>query len=184
MFGLKLNCVPLTVNLPLTSPVGQYPNDLGVVGMRMEPIKGLRGNWFKVIVLVDRLRAEVYQHPEHPNLLQNMGGEVGIEFSYHTSGNWCRRLAQCQPPLVRNRLAKEVVGVVKPLLFNKRSIFRNEAELLGRTLIDKLVMVITAGELFTSPISLGSHLLPLTRHGHDWGLVELGIQVCCTSLWS
>ena len=74
MFGLKVNRVPLTVNLPLTSAVGQYPNDLRVVGLRMEPIKGLKGNWFKVIVLVDRLRAEVYQHPAHSNLLQNMGG--------------------------------------------------------------------------------------------------------------
>ena len=99
MFGLKVNHVPLTVNLPLTSLVGQYRNDLEVVGMCMEPIKGLRGNWFKVIVLVDRLRAEVYQHPAHPNLLQNMGGEVGIEFSHHTSGSWCWRLAQCHPLL-------------------------------------------------------------------------------------
>ena len=44
MFGLKVNRVPLTVNLPLTSPVGQYPNDLRVVGMHMEPSKGLIGN--------------------------------------------------------------------------------------------------------------------------------------------
>ena len=69
MFDLKVNRVPLTVNLPLTSPGGQYPNDLRVVGMRMEPIKGLRENRFKVIVLIDRLRVEVYQHLDHPNLL-------------------------------------------------------------------------------------------------------------------
>ena len=151
--------------------------------MHTEPIKGLRGNWFKVIVLVDRPRAEVHQHPAHPNLLQNMGGEVGVEFSYHIWGSWCRRLAQCPPPLVRNRLAKEVIRVVKPLLFNKRPIFGNEAELLGHSLIDKLVMVITAGGHFTSPTSLGGHLFRLSRHGHDWGLVELGIQVCCPSSW-
>ena len=121
MFSLKVNCVPLTVNLPLTSPIGQYPNDLGVVGLRTEPIKGLRGNWFKVIVLVDRLRAEFYQHPAHPNLLQNMGGEIGVELLYHTCGSWFRRSAQCPPPLVFNRLAKEVVGVVKPFsLINDR----------------------------------------------------------------
>ena len=80
MFGLKVNRVPLTVNFPLTTPVGQYPNDLGVVRLRMEPIKGLRGNWFKAIVLVDRLCTEVYQHPAHPNLPQYMGGEIGVEF--------------------------------------------------------------------------------------------------------
>ena len=119
MFGLKVNLVPLTVNLPLTSPVCQYSNDLGVVGLRMELIKGLRGNWSKVIILVDRLRVEVYQYPVDPNLLQYMGGEIGVEFSHHTYGSWCRRLAQRPLPLVHNRLAKEVIGVVKPLLLNK-----------------------------------------------------------------
>ena len=183
MFGLKVNRVPLTVNLPLTSPVGQYPNDLRVVGLCMEPINGLRGNWFKVVVLVDRLRAEVYEHLAHPNLLQYMGGKIGVEFSHHTYGSWCRGLAQCPPPLVRNCFAKEVIEMVKPLLLNKRPILGNEAELLSRTLIDKLVMVITACRLFTNPTSLGGHLLPLTRHGHEWGLVELGIQVWCTYLW-
>ena len=162
MFGLKVNRVPLTINLPLTSPVGQYPNDLGVVELRMEPIKGLKGNWFKVMVLVDRLRAEVYQHPTYPNLFQYMGGEVGVEFLHHTCGSWCRGLAQCPPPLVRNRFAKEVVRVVKPLLLNKQPILGNEAKLLGCTLIDKLVMVITTCGLFTSLTSLGGHLLLLT----------------------
>ena len=132
---------PSLLNLPLTSPVGQYSNDLRVVRLRMEPIKGLRGNWFKVIVLVDRLRAEVYQHPVHPNLLQNMGGEIRVEFSHYTCGSWCKRVAQCLPPPVRNCLAKEVVGVVKPLLLNKLPIFWNEAELLGCTLIEKVIMV-------------------------------------------
>ena len=168
MFGLKVNRVPLTVNLPLTSPISQYPNDFEVVWLRMEPIKGLRGNWFKVIVPVDRIRAEVYQHPTHPNPLQYMGGEIGVELSHHAYGSWCRRLAQRPPPFVRNRSAKEVVRVVKPLLLNKRHILGNEAELLRHTLIDKLFMVITTCGLFTSPTSLGSHLLPLSRH---WELI-------------
>ena len=93
MFGLEVHRLPFTINLPLTLPVGQYPNDLGVVGVLMEPIKGLRGDWFKVKVLVDRLRAEVYQHPAHSNLFQNMGGEIGIKFSYHNCGSW----AACHP---------------------------------------------------------------------------------------
>ena len=164
MFGLKVNRVPFTVNPPLALPVGQYPNDLEVVRLRMEPIKGLRGNWFKVIVMVDRLRTKAYQHPVHLNLLQYMGGEIGVEFSHHTCGSWFRGLAQCPPPLIRNRLAKEGVGLVKPFLLNKRLILGNEAKLLCRTLIDKLVMVITTCRLFTSSTSLGGHLLSLTRH--------------------
>ena len=43
MFGLEVHLFPFTINLPLTLPVGQYPNDLRVVGVLMEPIKGLRG---------------------------------------------------------------------------------------------------------------------------------------------
>ena len=92
MFGLEVNRMPFTINLPLTLPVGQYPNDFRVVRLRMEPIKGLRGNLVKVIISVDRLCTEVYQHPSHPNLFQNMGGEIGVEFSYHTCGSWARRL--------------------------------------------------------------------------------------------
>ena len=107
MFSLKVNRVPLTINLLLTSPVGQYPNDLGVVGLCMEPIKGLTGNQFKVIALVDRLRAEVYQYPAHRNLLQYMGDKIGVEFSYHTCGSWCRRLTHARHPLFAIVLRKK-----------------------------------------------------------------------------
>ena len=164
MFGLKVNRVPFTVNLPLTSPVGQYPNDLGVVGLRMEPIKGLKGNWFKVIVLVDRLRTKVYQHPAHPNLFQHMGCKIGVEFSHHICGSWCRGLAQCPPPLVPNRIAKEVVGVVKPLLHNERSVFGVGAEPFGCALINKLVLIVTLRRLLTWATSLRGQLFPFTRH--------------------
>ena len=81
MFGMEVHNMPFTIKLPLTLPVGQYPNDFRVIELHMEPIKGLRGNWFKVIIFVDRLRAEVYQHPAHPNIFQNMGGEIGVNFS-------------------------------------------------------------------------------------------------------
>ena len=87
MFGLEVDGMPLTIKLPLTLPVGQYHNDCRVIELRVKPIKGLRGNWVKVIILVDRLHAEVYQHSAHSNLFQNVGGEIGIEFSYHTRGN-------------------------------------------------------------------------------------------------
>ena len=70
----------------------------------------------------------------------------------------------CPPSLIRNCFVEEVLGVVKPLFLNERSIFGNEAELLGRTFMDKLVMVIGIGWLSTSPPSLGGHRLVLTRH--------------------
>ena len=92
MFGLEVHRMPFTIKLPLTLLVGQYPNDFRVVGLCMEPIKGLRENWVKVIILADRLCAEDYQHPAHPNLFQNMGGEIGVKFSYHTCGSEVRRL--------------------------------------------------------------------------------------------
>ena len=92
MFGLKVHRMPFTIKLPLILPVGQYPNDFRVVGLCMEPIKGLKGNWVKVIILVDRLRAEVYQHPTHLNLFQNMGGEIAVKFSHHTRGSGVSRL--------------------------------------------------------------------------------------------
>ena len=93
MLGLEVYDVPVIVELPLTPPVGQDPNDLGVIGLLVEPIKRLWGDRIKIIKLVDRLRAEVYQHTPHPGLLDDVGGEVGVEFSYHTHRGWTRWLA-------------------------------------------------------------------------------------------
>ena len=93
MFGLEVHCVTFAIELACTLPVGQNPEDLGVVGPLMEPIKRLRGGRVKIIELVDRLRAEVYQHHTHPDLFQDMGGEVGVEFPYHTHPSWTRWLA-------------------------------------------------------------------------------------------
>ena len=92
MFGLKVDGMPLTIKLSLTLPVDQNPNDCRVIELRIEPIKGLRGNWVKVIILVDRLHVEVYQHSAHSNLFQNVGGKIGVKFSYHTRGSGVRRL--------------------------------------------------------------------------------------------
>ena len=90
MFGLEVHGVPSAIELPLTLPVGQDPEDLRVVGQLIEPIKRLRGDRVKIIELVNRLRAEVYQHSTHPDLFHDMGGEVGVEFSYHTRRSWTR----------------------------------------------------------------------------------------------
>ena len=109
MFGLEVHHLPFTINLPLTLSVGQYPNHFRVVGLHMEPIKGLRGNWVKVVISVYRMCIEVYQHPTHPNFFQCRGDKIGLKFSHHTCGSWCRGLAQCPSSLARNCLVKEVV---------------------------------------------------------------------------
>ena len=148
----------------------------------MEPIKKLRRNRVKVIILVDRPRIEVYQHPAHPNLFHDMGGEIGVKFSYHAFRSWTRLLAQGLPSLTRNCFAEEVLEVVKPLFLNEGSVFANEAELLGRTFIDKLVLVICTSGLFTSPPSLAGHLLALTRHRCRWMGEDGGQSVVSTPL--
>ena len=61
MFGLELPPKPVTIQFPVPLPVGQYLNDLRVVGPLMEPVKGLRRDLVKVIILVDRPCTEVYQ---------------------------------------------------------------------------------------------------------------------------
>ena len=78
ILGLEVDSVPIIVELPLTAPVCQDPNDLGVIGPLVEPIKRLRGDMIKIIKVVDRLRTEVYQHTLHPDLLDDVGGEVGV----------------------------------------------------------------------------------------------------------
>ena len=164
MFGMEVPRKTVTSQLPMPLPVGQCSNDLRVVGPRMELIKGLRRDWVVVIKLVDRLRAEVYQHATHPNLIHDMGGEISVEFSYHARRSWMRRLAQGLPSLSSNSFEEEVLGVVKPLFLNEGTIFSNEAELLGRTFIDKLGLVVCTGGLVTSPPSLSGQLLAFTRH--------------------
>ena len=118
MFGLEVPRKTVTSQLSMPLPVGQYPNDLRVVGLCMELIKGLRRDRVEVIKLVDRLSAEVYQHAAHPNLFHDMGGEIGVEFSYHARHSWTRQLSQGLPSLSSNIFAKEVLGVVKPLFLN------------------------------------------------------------------
>ena len=93
MFGLEVHGVPFSIELPLAPPVGQDLEDLWVIWLLIELIKRLRGDRVKIIELVDRLCAEVYQHSKHPDLFDDMGGKVGVEFSYHTRRSWTRWLA-------------------------------------------------------------------------------------------
>ena len=60
VFGLEVHCVPFTVQFPLALLVDQHPKEFGIVGVLMELIIGFRVNRLKVIVLIDRLRIEVY----------------------------------------------------------------------------------------------------------------------------
>ena len=110
MLGLEVDSVPIIVELPLTPPVFQDPNDLVVIGPPIEPIERLRGDRIKNVKLVDIFRAEVYQHTPHPDFLDYVGGEVGVEFSHHTHRSWTRWLAKRRPFLGRNSLVEKVIG--------------------------------------------------------------------------
>ena len=119
MLGFEVNGMALTIEFPLTPTISQYPNDLGVVGVLVKPIKRLRGDMGKIIIVIDRLRTEVDKHPPHSNFLDNVGGEIGVEFSHHTHRSWMRWLAKCPPSLGRNSFTEKIVRVMKTLFLNK-----------------------------------------------------------------
>ena len=137
MLGLEMDGVALIVEFPRTPPVCQNPNDLGVIGLLVKSIERLLGDMIKIIKVVDRLRTEVYQHTPHPDLLDDMGGEVSVEFSHHTHRSWMRWLAKCPPSLGRSSLAEEIIRVMETLFFNKRPILADGVESIGGTLVDK-----------------------------------------------
>ena len=119
MFGLEVDGVALTVEFPLTLAISQDPNDLGVVEVLVKPIKRLRWYMGKIIIVIDRLRTEVDQYSTHSNFLEDVGGEIGVEFSHHTHRNWMRWLAKSSPSLSRNIFAEKVVRVMKTLFLDK-----------------------------------------------------------------
>ena len=164
MLGLEVDSVPIIVELPLSPPVCQDPNDLGVIGSLVEPIERLRGDRIKIIKLVDRLCAEVYQHTPHLDFLDDVGGEVGIEFSHHTHRSWTRWLEKSSPSLGRNSLAEEVVRVMVTLFFNKRPVLADDADPIGDTLVDKPRYIEIRGRILTGSTPFSRQLLPLTRH--------------------
>ena len=161
MFVLEVHGVPFAIQLPLTPPVGQHTDDLGVVCPLIESIKRFRGDRVKIIKLVDRLRAEVYMHPD---LFDDIGGEVGIEFLYHTRRSWTRWLVKRPPPLSRNGLVKEIVGVVEALFLDEGPILTYGTKSIGGPFIDKFLDVEIRGWVLTGPTSFSGKLLTLTRH--------------------
>ena len=76
VLGLELDSMALAVEFPLTPAISQDPNDLGIVEELIKPIKRLRGDMVKIIIVIDRLRTEVGQHTPHSNLLDDVGGEI------------------------------------------------------------------------------------------------------------
>ena len=164
MFGLEVNGMTLTVEFPLTPPISQDPNDLGVVGSLVKPIKRLRGDMIKTIIAIDRLRTEVDQYSPHSNFLDDMGGEIGVEFSHHTHRSWMRWLAKCSPSISRNSFVKKVVRVMKTLFLDKRSVLADSAEPIGGTLVHEPRDIIIWGRVLIGPTPLGRQLLPFTRH--------------------
>ena len=130
MFGLEVDGMALTVEFPLTPAISQDPNDLGVVGALVKPIKRLRGDMVKIIIMVDRLLTEVDQHTPHTNLLDDVGGEIGVEFSHHTHRSWMSCWQSSRHP------------------------FAAGAEPIGGTLIDEARYIIIGGRILTRPTPL------------------------------
>ena len=107
-----------------------------------------------------------------------MGSEIRVELSYHTCGSWYKRLEKHPPSLVCNGFAKEIIDVVKPLLLDEGPILRDEAEFLGRTLVDKFRMIIIRSGLFTCPNFFELSLCFFLDIGH---LIESGLDGCLSS---
>ena len=167
MLGLEVDGVPIIVELPLTPPICQDPNDLGVIGPLVEPIERLRGDKIKIIKLVNRLRAEVYQHTLHPDFLDYVGGEVGVEFLHHTHRSWTRWLTKRPPSLGRNSLPEEIVGMVKAPFFDKGWFLQMVPNRLAAPLLTNLV---------TSKVGVGSSLARPHLVGNFCLLPDIGAK--------
>ena len=164
IFGLEVHSVPITIELPLAPPVGQDPDDLGVVLQLIEPIKRFRGDRVKIIELVDRLRGKFYQHTTHLGLFDDMGGEVGVEFLYHTRRSWTRWLAKRPPSFCHNGLTKEIVGVVEAFFLDEGPILTYGTKPIDGAFIDKFRDVEIQSRVLTGPTPFSGQFLPLTRH--------------------
>ena len=164
MFGLEVDGMDLTVEFPLTPAISQNPNDFGVVGVLVKPIKRLQGDMIQTIIAIDRLRTKVDQYSPHSNFLDDVGCEIGVEFSHHTHRRWMRWLEKCPPSLSCDRLTEKIIRVVETLFFNERTVLANSAEPIGGTLVHELCDIVIWGRVLTSPTPLCRQFLPLSRH--------------------
>ena len=135
-----------------------------VVRVLAELIKGARWDMLEAIVAIDRLRAEVDQYTSHPDLFEDVGGEVGVEFPNYAHGSWARGLAQSTPTLGLDSFAKKIVGVVKPLLLNEGSVFANYAKPIRGIRVYKTRGIECGSRGLAGPTPLGRQLLPFARH--------------------
>ena len=135
-----------------------------VVRVLAELIKGARWDMLKAIVAIDRLRAEVDQYTSHPDLFEDVGGEVGVEFPNYAHGRWARGLAQSTPTLGLDSFSKKIFGVVKPLLLNEGSVFANYAKLIRGIRVYKTRGIECGGRGLAGPTPLCRQFLPLARH--------------------
>ena len=164
MLGLEVDGMARTIDFPLTPTIGQYAYNLGVVGVLVEPIELLRRDMLQTVITIDRLRTEVDQYAPHPDFLQDVGGEIGVELSHHTHRSWMRWLAQGMPSLSRNGLAEKIIRVVKPLPLDERSVFANGAKPIGGTRIHEPRDIVSGSRVLAGPTPLGRQFLPFTRH--------------------
>ena len=164
VLGLEVDGMALIDEFPLTPPICQDPNDLRVVWSLVKPIKRLQGDMIKIIIVIDRLRTEVNQHTPHSNLLDDVGGEVGVEFSHHTHRSWMRWLAKCPPSLSQNRLAEKIIRVVETLFLNEITVLADGVEPISGTLVNKPCDIEIRGRVLTGPTPFCRQLLPLSRH--------------------
>ena len=59
---------------------------------------------------------------------------------------------------------KKIIGMLKSLLLNEGVIGKDEAELLGRALIDEFIVIVVLRRFFTGPATLRAHFLLFVRH--------------------
>ena len=112
----------------------------------------------------------------HPDLFDDMGGEVGVEFLYHTRRSWTRWLAKRPPSLSRNGLAKEIVGVMKALFLNEGPILTYGTKPIGNTFIDKFCDVEIRSWVLTGLTPFCGQLWTLARHR----CIRIGLDLLST----
>ena len=100
----------------------------------------------------------------HPDLFDDMGSEVGVEFLYHTRRSWTRWLEKRPPSLSCNGLAKEIVGVVEALFLDNGPILAYGTKPIGDTFIDKFCDVEGRSRVLIGSTPFSGQLLTLARH--------------------
>ena len=98
----------------------------------MEPIIFFGINQLEVIKLINRIHIEVYQNPTHSDFFSTW--EAKLVYNSHTT-IVAADLGGCQstfhPLFAIVSLVKEVIKVVKAILFDEGTVLGDEAEFLG-----------------------------------------------------